>query len=823
MAHRGILVMGELILESNPKRQGYHRLTQPLLMEQTTLQIDVDVSSDWEVGDSIVVASTSYDGRQAEQFEITGISSDGKTITFFSGHPSLPGAKHDHWGGPDEDYQAGASGSVLTLNQSAEVANLTRNIVIEPHESTAGELDDPSEILNGVGGHLMVMGNGFARLDGVELRRMGQAGIMGRYPVHWHERGDATLQGIWNSSIHDSYQRCVVIHDTDEVTVHENTCFDFLGHGFFLEDGTEQENVITHNIAIHSEFPSWNRYLLESERRVSQTADIFRFAPVANFWISNPYNTVTDNVAAGSVGTGFWNSFMILYPAEAMENSEPPRKLPPRRTETLAYARNVAHGAVVGQTWDGAPSYANGADFDNGRNEHDRPLTHSIYTPCETDGHDVLHFLEDPESSCPPGFLAGRSDFLCPAEVAGLGCIYLDKQVPEFEGLVVYKNVYTGFYYRGSTAVFSESVAADNGLSHFHAFHHIVQDSVIVGRSSGNSSAKLDEQLYQQRQEVRRRRDPSAIVDPEPQVGIRMYDGPFELMNVGFHGFDGTPVDYLHSDGLLYDTTSVPILGTNGDKKLRNYVAGLNFDPEPHYRAKLTQDLDHVIDRYFSNTLRDRDGTLTGTLNALVLSDAEMHRARGCLPAPSFINLEGFQVCPSTTRSMTLQLRGKSYGTKLPFNVWTTGRNAGSTWMVDPAVFPSILPITGVNSKVALVTSEDWIPVFVFDWLNGQTGSGPETEYTLTAYSETVDEMTGRFYLVDMGPNCDFVGPNAPQYRASWLDVMNETAESVYTRIPRGLVVNLKTVNPFHHITQDFPARMADDHLSEHFDIECTP
>ena len=64
-----------------------------------------------------------------------------------------------------------------------------------------------------------------------------------------------------------------------------------MGHTFFIEDAAETNNRLTRNLAIRTEASS---SLLNTDQ-----------SP-ASFWITHPDNTITDNHAAGSAGSGFW-------------------------------------------------------------------------------------------------------------------------------------------------------------------------------------------------------------------------------------------------------------------------------------------------------------------------------------------------------------------------------------------------------------------------------------------------------------------------------------------------------------------------------------
>ena len=57
---------------------------------------------------------------------------------------------------------------------------------------------------------------------------------------------------IKDSSIHDCFQRCLVIHNSNGITVSNNVAFNTYGHCFFLEDGPEMFNVFDHNLAVRT-------------------------------------------------------------------------------------------------------------------------------------------------------------------------------------------------------------------------------------------------------------------------------------------------------------------------------------------------------------------------------------------------------------------------------------------------------------------------------------------------------------------------------------------------------------------------------------------
>lgn len=70
------------------------------------------------------------------------------------------------------------------------------------------------------GGHLMIAHTQTAQLvQGVEFARMGQRGILSRYPLHAHLCGSVSNFLFQANAIHQSNQRGIVIHATNNVKV----------------------------------------------------------------------------------------------------------------------------------------------------------------------------------------------------------------------------------------------------------------------------------------------------------------------------------------------------------------------------------------------------------------------------------------------------------------------------------------------------------------------------------------------------------------------------------------------------------------------------
>lgn len=246
-----------------------------------TKTLTVESPPSWRNGDIIVVTSTDDNMHHAEVRQITNINGSVLTVN--------QDFNHRHFG---EVQTYANQRRSWNLDTRAEVALLTRNIRI--HGDEASEQ-------NGFGGHIMIMRNSAAFFSGVELYRLGQRGILARYPFHWHLADDVSGQYIRNSTITRSFNRCITVHGSHNAVVSDNVCFDHLGHGYFLEDGGETGNLFERNLGLLTRRPDEAHALIPSDRLEGEAAK----GP-ATFWISNGDNTYRDNTAAGSDGLGFW-------------------------------------------------------------------------------------------------------------------------------------------------------------------------------------------------------------------------------------------------------------------------------------------------------------------------------------------------------------------------------------------------------------------------------------------------------------------------------------------------------------------------------------
>jgi len=147
---------------------------------------------------------------------------------------------------------------------------------------------------------------------------------------------NATGDYIRNSSIHNSFQRAVNLHGVNGVVVDNNVGFNISNHAFVhAEDGGEFGNTMSRNLAIlvttvrdpakmaflkhrvvlPDDLTNARSACFESKTNVAgSTSSCQEEDKAGAFWGENPFNTVTDNVAAGVRGRGngyFYSSAVV--------------------------------------------------------------------------------------------------------------------------------------------------------------------------------------------------------------------------------------------------------------------------------------------------------------------------------------------------------------------------------------------------------------------------------------------------------------------------------------------------------------------------------
>jgi hypothetical protein len=319
--YKGIYVTGRLSLHGKRYFSTWSRLAKTVQPNDTILLLQQAVN--WQAGQRVVLTpSIMYDSRAYHQNEVVTVR---LVDTTSSSVPAGVGAVV-HLNEPVQ-YQH-------TANEyyQVEAGLLTRAILIQgsPEDSEPTDLDPltcrtsladygdwsfyynlPMPCTNlgktGYGGHVMIADTGQAQVEGVELYRMGQTNVLGRYPFHFHMLKSCPTCYFKDSSVHRSFYRCISIHGTHNSTVTENVAYDVTGYCYYLEDGVEQDNTLSFNLAahIHTIGPSlpggYDQGLDDYDQSSVAGSELTLPADVtaSGFYITNVHNNIIGNAASG--------------------------------------------------------------------------------------------------------------------------------------------------------------------------------------------------------------------------------------------------------------------------------------------------------------------------------------------------------------------------------------------------------------------------------------------------------------------------------------------------------------------------------------------
>jgi len=249
------------------------KLGAPAMKGDTVITLAESVTG-WRVGDRVFLTGTTRQIKREKTFR-TSVRDNTQT---------------------EERIVRAIAGTQLTLDEPlefdhiaegayrGEVANLSRNVIVESA--------DP----DGVRGHTMYHRGSAGGISYAEFRHLGKEGVLGRYSIHFHLVRD-TMRGasVIGASIWDSGNRWITIHGTDYLVVRDCVGYRSIGHGFFMEDGTESFNVLDRNLAVQACLG----------KPLPKQILPFDHNDGAGFWWANSQNTLTRNVAAECDEYGF--------------------------------------------------------------------------------------------------------------------------------------------------------------------------------------------------------------------------------------------------------------------------------------------------------------------------------------------------------------------------------------------------------------------------------------------------------------------------------------------------------------------------------------
>ena len=320
-------------LTPTPSNTGtsWTRLVQNLKGEET--QFNVAGKMDWTSGDHIVITATDYLPGHAEEAIISSATYDEEEnvtnitisgVVLDNGTVQPGGLRFPHNGTAYPISQAIKDKLGLDrddVETRAAVGLLSRNIRIVSEGPTIPDTTDPDfppDPGNYFGGHV-IFRQGFkqVQLQGVEFHQLGQGGLMGRYAVHFHmDRKVPADTFVKDCSISESMTRWITIHGTQGLLLARNVGWKSIGHGYFIEDGTEINNKLYANLGVlaragvkDAENPRLVPGILANkDPNQIQAPYNSDWQKPSVFWIMNGWNDFEYNMAAGAgtCGACYW-------------------------------------------------------------------------------------------------------------------------------------------------------------------------------------------------------------------------------------------------------------------------------------------------------------------------------------------------------------------------------------------------------------------------------------------------------------------------------------------------------------------------------------
>jgi len=284
----GIFVFGKLWIhgkEVNPTFVGLEKFAKKW---DKRLVVDTELTN-WERDDVVVITSLGDD-------KCNEVSKLSKTVNQYVYLQTVLTCSH-----------IGISNTENSI--TSHVAILSRNVIISSEdEDNRGSVN----FFHGSTGYVK-----YAQFD-----KLGPKEVLGRYPIHFHHMKDSSrgIEVIGNS-ITNSDNRWITIHDSNGILVKDNVGYISQGHGFFLEDGNEFDNVFEKNIGIITK----KELILHGGSSV--------------FWTQNPLNVYRDNVA---VNAPYWGFFFEI-PNTKVDWEHTEKQINLRSLPSLEFEGNTAY------------------------------------------------------------------------------------------------------------------------------------------------------------------------------------------------------------------------------------------------------------------------------------------------------------------------------------------------------------------------------------------------------------------------------------------------------------------------------------------------
>ncbi|XP_071944841.1 fibrocystin-L-like [Antedon mediterranea] len=251
-------VFGRLEMHGISPNITWTQLSSSLIAGDDIIYLKENVT--WQVGDEIVVASTSYEAWETETFMIIEII-DEHTVRINDT------AKYKHI---DES---------LTYTESAEVGLLTRNIqIIGADYTNLFEESFGARVLIGKYNQYGIEYKGYAKISNVEFKHSGQEGWTDfydpRYSVAFLDIGEVTVESpsfVRECTFHNGFSPAIGVFGTSGLTIQDNVIHHTVGAGIIAWG---RDHKILHNLVTLTVFPGTYQDRYNAEEDISWPAGI---------------------------------------------------------------------------------------------------------------------------------------------------------------------------------------------------------------------------------------------------------------------------------------------------------------------------------------------------------------------------------------------------------------------------------------------------------------------------------------------------------------------------------------------------------------------
>jgi PKD domain/G8 domain len=376
----GLIALGNVTMVGAAKTPTFDQLAVEPMAGDTTLTFATPVTG-WTAGDTLVIPDTRQltdndDGAnyvpEYELVTVQSISANGTTVTL-----TAP-LQYDHLGARDPD------GNLVDM---PDVEDLTRNVVVRSADGNGtrgytlftdqADVDIQYVQFAGLGRTTDALGDNTTFDASGDVTHLG-TNEMGRYPVTFDNLiGPSTTPAdgyqftFVGNSVYCPIQPMnfrwgIDINGSSYGLIQDNVLYNWAGAGIIAENGNDIGNVINHNMVV----------LVTGTG--SNGGDLGREG--AGFWLSNPDNVVTNNVASdigpytNTNGTALYSpGFEYYFTQDSTATVVPayPGADPliagqgivmnPDATPILEFSGNTVYGATA----EGMSYYYVGTDFDS--------------------------------------------------------------------------------------------------------------------------------------------------------------------------------------------------------------------------------------------------------------------------------------------------------------------------------------------------------------------------------------------------------------------------------------------------------------------------